>query len=257
MNHLKFICLTVIFVALYGCKTSKSLTGTAPIKETITARQLIKENNKQAPDFKTLQAKVKIDYTEGKRSNGFSVTLRMEKDKAIWLNATLDLVRAYITPESVKYYSKLDNEYFDGDYSLLSKVLGIDLDFYKLQNLLLGEMIFAPVEDTYAVSFGETSYILSPKEQSASIEIFYLLNPSHFKLDSQQLYQSIKKRFLQVDYKLYQKVDREIIPENIHIVAVEDNSEVIIDLEYKSLKLNEQLRFPFKIPSGYKEIEIE
>ena len=73
-------------------------------------------------------------------------------------------------------------------------------------------------------------------------------------MDSQQLYQPLQQRMLQVDYKSYQEVQRQIVPENIHISAVEATSEVTIDLEYKSVSLNEEVRFPFKIPSGFKEI---
>jgi len=73
-------------------------------------------------------------------------------------------------------------------------------------------------------------------------------------MDSQQLLQPSKKRFLQVDYLAYQDVDKEILPKDIKIIAVEDNDEVIIAMEYKSVSLNEEVRFPFKIPSGFKEI---
>ncbi|MEZ4792934.1 MAG: DUF4292 domain-containing protein [Gelidibacter sp.] len=240
-----------------GCRISSKLISTGSIKEGITAKQLIKENHKQTADFKTLQAKVKIDYTEGDRSNGISVNLRIEKDKIIWLSAPLGAARAMITPEKVSYYNKLENEYFDGDYSLLSELLGIDLDFIKVQNLLLGETLFDLNDEPYIASNNEVSYILQPENQKPIFEIFYLMNPGHFKLDSQQLSQPLQKRFLQVDYKTYQLVDKEIIPETINIVAVEDHSEIKIDLEYKSVSLNEDLRFPFEIPSGYKEIQVK
>ncbi len=223
----------------------------------MTAKQLIKENRRQTADFKTLQAKVKIDYSDGDKSNGVSVTLRIEKDKVIWLSAPLGAARAMITPEKVSYYNKLENEYFEGDYSLLSELLGIELDFNKVQNLLLGEMIFDLTDEPYLVSNNEISYVLQPQNQKSIFEIFYLLNPGHFKLDSQQLSQSVEKRFLQVDYKTYQSVNKEIVPELINIVAVEDNAEVKIDLEFKSVSLNEDIKFPFEIPSGYKEIQVK
>ncbi|MEZ4801620.1 MAG: DUF4292 domain-containing protein [Gelidibacter sp.] len=257
MRHNTFLFLILIFTIFSGCKSAKSLSSTGAIKESMTAKQLIKENQRQTANFKTLQAKVKIDYTDGDNSNGVSVTLRMEKDKVIWLSAPLGVARAMITPSKVSYYNKLENEYFDGDYSLLSELLGLDLDFEKVQNLLLGEMIFDHNGDTYVLSNNEVSYVLQPENQKPIFEIFYLVNPGHFKLDSQQLSQSLQKRFLQIDYKTYQMVKKEIVPEVIHIVAVEDNSEVKIDLEYKSVTLDEEVRFPFEIPSGYKEIEIK
>lgn len=257
MSQYKYVFLILIIGSFIGCRSAKSLTATGSIKENMPAKQIIKENQKQTADFKTLQAKVKIDYTEGDKSNGVSVNLRIEKDKVIWLSAPLGVARAMITPEKVRYYNKLEDEYFDGDYSLLSELLGIELDFNKVQNILMGEALFNLSKDTYVASNNDVSYVLQPENQQAVFEIFYLFNPGHFKLDSQQLAQFNEKRLLQVDYKAYQLVDKEIVPEIINIVAVENTSEIKIDLEYKSVSINEDVRFPFEIPSGYKEIQLK
>ena len=123
--------------------------------------------------------------------------------------------------------------------------------------MLLGESLFNLKDGKYTASTNDKSYILQPKEQTALLELFLLLNPSHFKMDSQQLQQPLKNRFLQVDYLVYQDVDKEILPKDIKIIAVEDSEEVIIAMEYKSVSLNEEVRFPFKIPSGFKEIIID
>jgi hypothetical protein len=181
----------------------------------------------------------------------------MEKDKVIWMSAPLAIARVMITPQRVGFYDKLNNQYFDGDFSLLSEFLGTELDFTKVQNLLLGEPIFDLNDDTYVASIHEKSYVLQPKEQRALFELFFLINPGYFKLDSQQLYQLADKRMLQIDYKTYQQVSRQIFPESIHIIALEVADEVTIDLEIKSIALNEEVRFPFEIPKGYKEIIIK
>lgn len=222
----------------------------------MTAKELIWENQTQKARFKTLQAKVKIEYTQDERSEGYTVNLRMEKDKIIWINSVLGLARVMITPDRVSFYDKINNQYFDGDYSLLSDLLGIDLDFKKVESLLLGESIYNLEVDKYKLSTQENSYVLEPKKQQAVLELFFLLNPSHFKMDSQQLYQPLKRRILEIDYKSYQKVNKQILPENLKIIAVEDTDQVTIEMEYRSVSLNEDLRFPFKIPSGFKEISI-
>ncbi len=257
MSHFKYLLIVSIVIVLTSCRSAKSLTTAATIKENTSAKQIIRENQRQMADFKTLQAKVKIDYTEGDKSQGFTLSLRMEKDKAIWLNASFNVIRIMITPEKVSYYNKLENEYFDGDYSLLSDLLGIELNFDKVQNILMGETLFDLSKGTYLASNNGVSYILQPENQDALFEILYLFNPGYYKLDSQQLAQAKEKRFLQVDYKVYQTVGKVIIPEVVNIVAVEDNSEIKIDLEYKSVSLNDDVRFPFEIPSGYKEIELK
>ncbi|MBT8260413.1 MAG: DUF4292 domain-containing protein, partial [Bacteroidia bacterium] len=58
-------------------------------------------------------------------------------------------------------------------------------------------------------------------------------------------------------YNNYQEVDNKILPQKIRVIAVEDTEETIINMELKSVSLNNDLRFPFRIPSGFKEIEVE
>lgn len=257
MNILKISVLGLLVCLATSCKSARTVANSGEINTSLSAKQLIKENTRQESKFKTLQAKVKIDYTQDLQEQGYTVNLRIEKDKTIWISATLGLARAMITPDEVSFYDKINNQYFKGDYTLLSNLLGVELNFKKVQSLLLGESLFNLKDGKYLASANEKSYILQPKEQTALLELFLLLNPSHFKMDSQQLFQPLKKRFLQVDYLAYQDVDKEILPKDIKIIAVEDNEEVIIAMEYKSVSLNEDVRFPFKIPSGFKEIILD
>ena len=159
-----------------------------------------------------------------------------------------------ITPDRVQFYDKINNQYFDGDYSLLSELLGINLDFQQVQSLLIGEPLYNLKDNNYIISINDNSYVLQPKRQTSILELFLLFNPSHFKMDSQQLLQPAKRRFLQIDYLGYQNVEKEILPQNIKIIAVEDTDELNVVMEYRSVTINEEIRFPFRIPSGFKEI---
>ena len=171
------------------------------------------------------------------------------------MSTPISVVKALITPEKVSFYNKLDNTYFEDDFKYLSQLLGTDLDFEKLQNLLLGEALFDLKTTAMGVSVTDTEYVLQPKNQSDLFELFYLINPSHFKVNSQQISQPQNRRHLQIDYNAYQEVDKQTFPKQIKVIAVESNEELILELEYKSLSLNENLRFPYKIPSGFKEIK--
>lgn len=254
MRILKIGIVCFLVTMVISCKSARSIVANGEVDSKLTAKQLIRENGKQEAKFKTLQAKVKIDIIDGLKESSYSLNLRMEKDKTIWLSATLGLARAMITPDRVQFYDKINNQYFDGDYKLLSDLLGVELNFEKVQSLLIGESLFDLKEDTYVISNNEASYILQPKNQNALLELFLLFNPSHFKMDSQQLMQPLKKRFLQIDYTGYQEVNKEVLPQNIKIIAVEDSEELNVLMEYKSVSVNEEVRFPFRIPSGFEEI---
>ena len=156
----------------------------------------------------------------------------------------------------INFYNKLDNTYFEGDFSYLSGLLGTELDFQKVQNLLLGELLYNLNNESYKASVLDSSYVLQPKKQRDLFEIFFILDPSIFKVKSQQISQPKEYRHLQIDYLSHQKIDKQTLPERIRVVAVEANDEVSIDLEFKNVSLNEDLRFPFKIPSGFDKIKL-
>ena len=256
-KKLKLSISALLLVFAFNCKSAKSVIASGTASDKLSAKQVIKQHQKNDANFKTMNARVAIDLIQGEKEQGHTFSLRMEKDKVIWLSASFGVARMMITPEKVRFYNKLDNEYFDGDYKLLSDFVGVDLDYMKVQNILLGQAIYSLKDNPYNVSVSGNSYALNPKDQNALLELFYLINPSHFKMDSLQMYQQLEKRMLQVDYASYQEVNKQVLPQNIRIVATEDSDEVAITMEFKSVSLNEEVRFPFNIPSGYKEIVIK
>lgn len=246
-----------IFLFAMSCKSSKTFVSNGEVNESMSVKQLIRAVEKNTTDFKTYQSKLNLEYSEGKKSQSFNLTLRIEKDKTIWINATLGLVRAVATPTSIQYYNKLNNEYFDGDYRILSDLLGTELNFFQLQSLLLGESIVDLNKGTYGLANTVNSYGIQPKQQRALYNLLVLFNPSHFKMDGFSISQPLENRQLITNYKSFQKVNNKLFPEQIAIIATEENESVFINLEIKSVNLNEDLRFPFKIPSGYKEIVLK
>lgn len=197
---------------------------------------------------------MRIDFTDGESSHSFNVSLRMEKDKAIWISAPLGIVKAFITPTRVSFYNKLQNEYFDGDFTYLSKYLGTELDFDKIQNLLLGNAIFDLRNERYNAAVNGTTYELKPRQEQGFYKIFYLIEPKNFKVAAQQLSQPLQKRLLEVRYKEYQQKGQSVIPNEIDITAIDTDQRNVIALAYRNVELNRPLNFPYEIPKGYDEI---
>ncbi|AUC82908.1 DUF4292 domain-containing protein [Lacinutrix sp. Bg11-31] len=248
--------ILILCIGFVSCRSAKTITDNGTLNANLSARQIIKNNAKSESKFKMLSARLKIESNDGKKSQSVSVSLRIEKGKTIWMSK-LGIVKTLITPTRVAFYNKLDGTYFDGDFTYLSELLGTHLDFNKIQALLLGEPVFKPNTKDYEASVFEKSYLLQPKNQNDLFELFLLFNPTHFKMDSQEISQSKEKRLLEIDYLAYQEVEKEILPERIKILALENKDQLIIDLEYKGIELNQKLRFPFRIPSGYDQIELK
>lgn len=222
----------------------------------LSAKKIIKNHYRNTLKFKTIRGKLKVRLSNGKTEESFTLSLRMKKDKAIWLSAKFSIVKVYITPKKVRFYSKLDNTYFEGDFTLISKFLGTELDFEKVQNLLIGNALFDLKNERFNSVIQNKTYALTPKRDFELFKRLFLLDAFHFKVKQQRLEQSAEQRLLTIDYPTYQKITGQVFPKNVEIKAEEVNKTTTIQVEYRKITFNENVRFPFKIPSGYKEIKI-
>jgi len=255
-QFIKYTILSIGFLFAFSCKTNKVVTG-GGINENLSAKAIIKTHYQNHIDFNTLSGKVKINYSDGESSQGVSVSLRMEKDKAIWMSAPLGMVKVYITPNRVSFYNKLQNEYFDGNFSYLSNLLGTELNFEKVQDLLLGQAIFDLRKEKYNASIADKNYQLKPRKAGELFKTFFTIEPTNFKISTQQLSQPLKKRVLEIDYKNYQKIEGKVFPNTVVITAIDKEVTNTIDLEYRNMEFNRNLNFPYKIPKGFDEIVLK
>ena len=244
-----FVLLSTI---VFGCKSTKSVVG-GEVDDSISTKKIIANHYGNQEDFKTLRGRVKIDYSNGKESQGISVSLRMEKDKVIWISAPLGVVKAHITPQKVSFYNKLQGEYFEGDFTYFSELLGTELDFVSVQNLLLGNAITDLRKERFNSKVSDGNYELKPKRAGALFSLLFQLEPKHFKIATQEVLQPKENRFLSAEYT-YQDISGKIFPNSVKVVAVDHKDKTTIDLSFRNLELDKTLNFPYKIPKGYDEI---
>ncbi len=248
--------LGVFFALFISCKSTKVLTN-GTVDENLSAKAIIRAHYQNQVDFKTLGGKIKIEYSDGEAIQSVGVSLRMEKDKAIWMSAPFGMVKAYITPDRVSFYNKLENEYFDGDFSYLSNLLGTELDFEKVQNLLLGNALFDLRKQKYKMEVVNENYRLKPRKSEILFKTLFQIEPKNFKIATQQLSQPLKKRLLEIQYTNYQKTNKWILPNEVMITAIEKGVKNTIAIEYRNIEFDQKLSFPYKIPKGYKELVLK
>lgn len=258
--HSKFILCLVLAVFLNSCKTSKVVNGSSMANPNLVLKDIIKTHEAASPNFKTLAARVQVNYKDHKKSQSITVSLRMEKDKTIWIKASvlgITLAKINITTDKVSYYEKISGSYFDGDYKLLSDWLGTELDFKKVQSILLGQSIFQLDKSGYTSTIVQNKYKIEPKQQPNSFIHSILLNPSNFKVALETLSQPNDNRVLSVNYGKYQSIEGDDYPSEVLILTSENNKETSIELKFKKIDHNASVRFPFTIPDGYKEIVLK
>lgn len=243
----------LLAILLGGCGSTK-VASEGAIDKRLTVRTVIRNHVSGSTNFRTLNGRLGIDYSDGENSQSLTVTLRMKRDEVIWLSAPLGVIKVYITPDRVSFYNKLQNEFFDGDFNYLSRLLGSELDFGKLQNLLLGQAVVDLRDQKFDLGFNESAYELKPSASLDWYKLFFEIEPRNFRLASQQLSQPLEKRLMEVRYASYQKVQGQIVPDQVRIAAIDQEERITIGITYKQVELNRDLSFPYKIPKGYNPV---
>ena len=255
---------TRVVVILFGvllltsCRGTKGITGSAMANKNATVKSIISSHETASPNFNTLAARVQVIYEDDDRLQSIITSVRMEKDKKIWIKASIlgiTLSKILITPDRVSYYETIGNTYFDGDFGFLSDLLGTEIDFQKAQAMLLGQSIFKLDGTLYTSEILQNKYKLLPKTQDQNFIHSLLLDPLHFKVHSESVSQPSENRMLTVNYGLYNKIGEDWYPSEIQINATDKENKTKIKVNYKKIDLNVSLSFPFTIPRGYTEIE--
>lgn len=253
---MKSILSAILVVFLIGCKSKQSVT-TAAANENTEVSKVIKGHYKNELDFTTLNIRANAKYEDEKQSHSMNADIRIKKDEIIWINIKflgIPMAKAMITPTKVSYYEKPNGTYFEGDFSMLSNWLGTDLDFQKVQNLFLGKAIDDLTKDKWVSEVVEKMFKLSlPTDADVAKEFFF--EGANYLLKKETISQASQNRNLEIRYPSYKEEKGMFLPNEINIKA-EQKDKITIDIEYKNTTFNENLSYPYSVPSGYTAVEI-
>ena len=260
--------IAVMFFTINSCKTKTATTDYGEIV-LLSPKKIIEESNSKFLYPQYMSASIKVKYQSKKKKASFNANLRLEKDKKIWVNISflgISFARAIVTPDGVSMYERQNHTTFTGDFKYLSKLLGIELDFYQLQSLILGKPIQEINTRKYKTLISKNSYLLEYEnnrklskvgENTGDYIKRYWYNPISFELERQLISQPDRKITLMVDNENYELVGgKYLIPDNINLQIIDD-SVTLLKIEYKGIKVDKKISFPFKIPVDYKALDLK
>jgi hypothetical protein len=108
----------------------------------------------------------------------------------------------------------------------------------------------------YQSSVENGLYKLEDKSSENVLKTF-LFEASLFLIKKQQIQQVKENRTLTVDYPNHKQYDKVSFPTALQIDALNQGKKTKIDIVYSSVKLNDELSFPYNVPSGYNRTFIE
>ncbi len=229
---------------------SDSLTFADSLRWAIKAFQ---QSTSRLPIYQTLQAKIKIDFESDRESFQGTLSIRLRKDSLIWLSATgplgIEAFRALIRPDSITLMDKLEKSVLQRPISFLQEQLKLPLDFYALQDLLIGNAFFADSsfsgfkieQDTIELLFQNNGFtnIIHLNRQNALILDNTLYDKSMYPMRS--------ANFIYSGYTLQNGIDFSMQ----RVIKITDTMNKKIELTFKQIDFDQPQTFPFNIPNYY------
>ena len=230
--NLLFLFLMLI---LAGCSSKKKVVSTVDTSAfeessattnsgTFTKNLVQKiqelENSK---DFKTLYIKANARYEDSHQTQNVQADIRIKKDEIILVSIRflgITMAKALITQDKVQYYEKPNGTHFEGDYATLSRWLSTDLNFEKLQNLLIGNALFdLSKENLESKSIENETGLFSKTKQLE--KVFWIENNNN-QLIKQSFHRIIENQKLHVHYPSFQNHNGIVLPSQTLIEATQE-----------------------------------
>jgi opacity protein-like surface antigen len=261
MKKIAIVVVLALFMVSCKSKAIAVVASNAPTTEAsnMTSKKIIENYYNNKNQFSTLYIKSSARYADNKQTQNVTAEIRIKKDEQILVSIRflgITMAKALITPKSVNYYEKINGSYFEGDFSSLSQWLGTDLDYNKIQNMLLGQAIDDLTKGKYLESLLEQTYRLDDTSNANTKKSFFL-DADKFLVQKQEITQTAEERMIKVAYADNKVYNEATLPTSVLINTFQKKGNTEINLDYNTVTFNEELSFPYSVPNGYKRIIIK
>ena len=270
MKYISTLVVLFILICLsYSCKTVKQINKAIAPKDTsavviidqskadsiLMIKNTIDNLNRNYIDFKTFNAKIKVDYEDNKgKQPDVTAIVRIIKDSAIWISLTasflnVEIYRVLMTKDSVILLNKRDKEVQYRSLDYLQEVTQIPFDYKTLQDLLIGNPVFIDSNIVYykktddQILFSMVGLYFKNLLTLSSGNYFL----THSKLDDVDIARSRTADLTYADYENKSGFNFSTYRE----ITVSEKNRLDIRMNYKQYEFNKELSVSFNVPKNY------
>jgi len=180
---------------------------------------------------------------------GLSGTLRMEKDKAIWLSLKkfgFEVARALITPDSAYVLNRVNGDHVAEDLGYVQRKMNFPANFQMLQAMVLGNPVFFTKD--FETKLDSTGYTLW--SETSSPKSTYLLNGEDFSLQAMAFEEYNPNRLMKVNLENYKTVggNRNFSHDRYFDIRSESTGNMKVKLVFSNVEFDVEKNMPFSKP---------
>ena len=290
VNKLKLLFWGIAAVVLLGvssCKTTREVTAVKAVKP-MSTNKLIRNVENNVFDYKHLSIKrITCQFDNGKTKTSFKASILADKDKEIVVmlsKLNIPVGRVWLTPDSVKFINYLEKNYFLDDYSYLSSILDMDLDFETV-HAIVSNNIFSLNDEKrdkeikdYETKIDSGMYVLESVKKmkarkentklnerrqtrkarkivdNAPVKQSIYIDPETFKLRKIRLVDAANSRNLSIDFSDFVAVDKQLYPGEMLLNFKGPDSYMQLHIKFAGFSTEKEKDIRFRVPEKYTQI---
>ena len=224
----------LFFFFVLACKSTSEMSSSASKK--MSAKQLSKQMLAADYAFDFLQAKARIKFDDGSINQSFTANIRIENNSTIWMSLTgpfgIEGARVMMNKDRIQIIDRLNNKYYDEEYTFIDKYLSFQTSLLFLQNLIVGN-VFQDELSKYRVLSDQDNYIINYDYNG--LEAKYTVSPN-YKYRRVEMDEKFGSRNIEMDFNDYKFIDEQLFAMLRNIHFSENGKDVEkLDLNAKSI----------------------
>ncbi len=261
-KKVKYGFLIIFISVFFSCNIFKKNITKNEKSENPEISTLIKNVQSEELRFQTFSAGFYGTYSDNKQKLPLKGIIKIKKDSFIWITIRpfmgIELARILLTNDSIKYIDKINNNYFEENYSYIKKKYGFSFNYKLLENCLTNKMFTYPITEkieNYLFSENDSSFLLQNEFTEHSIKYNHLLTIDRdFYLKKNKLALKDNSNFAEFNYSEFKQLKSKMVPYKIIINFKNTKTTGHAELNFKNIITDNTISAKFVIPKHYKRI---
>lgn len=244
---------------VFSCSSKKSTVSVGAGEKKVSRlerEEVIQQVKTHQLHFTTFSGRAKSKIIINRENYDVTANVRIERDKAIWISMTalmgVEVGRALITPDSIRIINRVQGTYLDKPFAHIYHFTNEKLDFFNLQQLLIGNVIQEAFRRDSEIWGNGRGYSLrghhNDLQYSAQLNTSY--RPTFTVLND-----LIRDHRMEASYEDYQSLAGRTFPSQVKISIISEGLKLQSEMRYSRVVYDDTLDMPFNIPTRYKEIQ--
>ena len=240
----------MLVALLWSCSSTKKL---GPVPER-SVREVLEALEKRNVDFRHFHGKLSTSFESPDEGVSGSMTVRMVRDSAIFVAVRkfgIEAARMYADPQGYTVLYRFEAAYETGSMSQINKLIGINADFYDMQQLIFGNVVLPDVQPT--MTKDSVWYVVSGSTDGLAVR--YFVNGYDLSLARMEITDAAGRK-ASLDFEDYRDIAGygRVAFDRKATFPYSPEGDATLKMNFSEFEINVPRQIQFSIPDNYEKI---